>query len=323
MKLTLRTLADQVQTEGDAYAFLEDLRWHGNPVCAHCGHDKAYFLTPKNGTTRATGPNRTMSPRRVWKCAKCRRQFSVLTNTVFHGTKVSIRSWLMVMVQMCAAKNGISAREIERMHDVTPETAWYMLHRLRESMRRDPLAGMLQGVIVADETYIGGKEKNKHASRRDSHAMGRGTHQVPVLSLVERESGEVRSRVLPRVTGANLEQALKEDVIAERSVLHTDGLPTYRRPGRAFIEHSRVDHEAGEYVSPTGATTNHVEGFFSQLKRSIDGTHHHVSVEHLPRYLDQFDFMYSTRKLSDSARMERMIGQAGGRRLSYKPLTGQ
>ena len=85
--MTLRTLADQVQTEADAYAFLEDLRWHGNPVCAHCGHDKAYFLTPKNGTTRATGPNRTMSPRRVWKCAKCRRQFSVLTNSIFHGTK--------------------------------------------------------------------------------------------------------------------------------------------------------------------------------------------------------------------------------------------
>lgn len=165
MKLTLKYLADHVQDEHDAYVLLEDLRWHGTPICSHCGHDKAYFLKPRNGVARGTGMpkadgKRTQSVRRLWKCAKCRKQFSVLTGTIFHGTKISIRTWLTVMVQMSSAKNGISGREVERMHGLTPETAWFMLHRLREAMKREPLVGLLAGTIVADETWIGGKPKN-------------------------------------------------------------------------------------------------------------------------------------------------------------------
>ncbi|MCA1704037.1 MAG: IS1595 family transposase, partial [Actinobacteria bacterium] len=186
MKLTLKNLADRVQDEHDAYLLLEELRWKGTPVCPHCGHDKAYFLTPKGGS-RGTGlkdknGERTRSIRRVWKCAKCRKQFSVLTGTIFHGTKVSLRTWLMVMVQMSSAKNGISAREVERMHGVTPETAWFMLHRLRASMKRDPLAGLLAGTIVADETWIGGKPSNRHGHKRGQGGQGR-TDKTPVLSL--------------------------------------------------------------------------------------------------------------------------------------------
>lgn len=163
MKLTLKYLADHAEDEHDAYLLLERLRWKGTPVCSRCGHDKAYFLSPKGGT-RGTGKpkadgTRTQTVRRTWKCAKCRKQFSVLTGTILHGTKVSLRTWLTVMVQMSSAKNGISAREVERVHGVTPDTAWFMLHRLRESMKRDPLAGLLAGQIVADERWIGGKPR--------------------------------------------------------------------------------------------------------------------------------------------------------------------
>ncbi|MDQ4132159.1 MAG: IS1595 family transposase [Actinomycetota bacterium] len=196
MKLTLKNIADQVRDEHDAYLLLEELRWRGKPVCPHCGHDKAYFLTPKGGT-RGTGKpkpdgKRTQSVRRVWKCAKCRKQFSVLTNTIFHGTKVSLRTWLMVMVQMSSAKNGISAREVEHLHGVTPETAWFMLHRLREAMKRDPLAGLLTGTIVADETYIGGKPKNRHQQGRNRPGTSKGhagtaKDKTPVRSLIERQ----------------------------------------------------------------------------------------------------------------------------------------
>lgn len=328
--MTLKNLADQVVDEADAYRLLEELRWHGEPVCSHCGHDKAYFLNPKGGT-RGTGVpkkdgNRTQSVRRVWKCAKCRKQFSVLTGTIFHGTKVSLRTWLFVMVQMSSAKNGISAREVERMHGVTPETAWFMLQRLREAMRREPLAGLLTGTIVADETFVGGKPKNRH--RQGKQSSGRQgllgsldvAEKVPVLSLVNRETGEVRSQVIPNVTGATLGKAIAEQVDAANSTLYTDAWKGYRKPGQSFLAHEWVDHTANEYVRGP-VSTNQAENYFSQLRRSVDGTYHHVSKEHLPRYLAEFDFRFSTRKLSDDQRTRRIIGQAGGRRLTYKPLT--
>jgi len=331
VRLTLAEIRKRVETEGDAYAVLEELRWPNGPICPHCHHDKAYYLKPKNGATRATGPKKTMSYRRVWKCAKCRRQFSVLTDTIFHGTKVPIETWLMVMVQMCSAKNGISAREIERMHGVTPETAWFVLHRLREAMKREPLAAMLRGTIVADETYIGGtpKKMNKPAKavnyklRMTPRAQGydRGTAKTAVLSLVDAETGEVRSRVVPRVDGHNLRKVMSEQVDMANSTLWTDEGSWYGQIGQEFQAHETVNHSQDEYVDwITGASTNRAEGYFSQLKRSIDGTHHHVSREHLPRYLAEFDFRYSTCKMKDGDRLERMVDQSAGRRLTYRPL---
>ena len=335
MRLTLAQIRKQLHSEADAYALLETLRWpSGQPICPHCGHDKAYFLTPKNGTSRATGPKRTMSERRVWKCAKCRKQFSVLTNTIFHGTKVPIATWLTVMVQMCSAKNGISAREIERMHGLTPETAWYMLHRLREAMKREPLAQMLRGTIIADETWIGGNptRMNKKSRARWEGRMdeprrvapgGERPHQrtakTTVFSLINRETGEVRSQVMSYVTAAHLRKAIAEQVDMAASELHTDESSNYKQVGPEFLAHETVNHSQDEYARGN-VTTNHVEGYFAQLKRSIDGTHHHVSKEHLPRYLAEFDFRYSTRKLSDPERLQVMVDRAEGRRLSYRPL---
>jgi len=316
----------RVQDETDAYLLLEELRWHGTPICAHCGHDKAYFLNPKGGT-RGSGPKRadgvrSQSVRRVWKCAKCRRQFSVLTNTVMHGTKIAIADWLTVMVLMCSAKNGISAREVERLIGVTPETAWHMLHRLREAMKRDPLVGMLSGTIVADETFIGGAEKNKHASKRKPAPGRTPGAKVPVLSLINTETGEVRSQVIPDVTGMTLRKAIEQEVMASESILHADQWASYKPIGRDFVAHVAVDHGNGQYVLD-GASTNAAEGYFSQLKRSLDGTHHHVSREHLHRYLAEFDFRYSTKELSDTERINRMVKGAAGRRLSYRPLVAR
>lgn len=336
MKLTLRTLADRVHDETDAYLLLEELRWDGTPVCPHCGHDKAYFLNPANGKTRATGPNRTMSVRRVWKCAKCRKQFSVLTGTIFHGTKVPLRTWLTVLVQVSSAKNGMSAREVERMHGVTAETAWHMIHRIREAMKREPLVGMMSGTIEADETYMGGKAKNRHqqgrrqTGRRDPNSTvgtvpesaWKGDTKVPVVTLVNRETGEARSHVMKRVTGENIRKVLADHLDSSSTVLMTDQASFYTIVGRDMPQHHSVNHSEGEYVRGH-AHTNTVEGFFSQMKRSIDGTHHHVSVDHLHRYVAEFDFRYSTRKMDDSDRAMLIIEQGGDRRLAYRPLTGR
>lgn len=329
MRLTLAYVRKHVQDEADAYVLLERLRWGADNeelVCPHCGHDRAYFLNPKGGA-RGTGKpkadgKRTQSVRRVWKCAKCRKQFSVLTGTIFHGTKVALADWLTVMVLMCSAKNGISGREVERLIGVTPETAWFMLHRLREAMKREPVAGMLTGVVQADETFIGGQAKYMHNSNpRKAQQEKGGAGKTAVLSLVCGD--EVRSQVVPDVTGASFRKAMAEHIDMASSTLVTDAWVGYNPIGPEFAEHEVVNHAMDEYVNARGATTNHAEGYFSQLKRSIDGTHHHVSREHLPRYLAQFDFLYSTRKLTDSTRLQRMVDQAEGRRLTYRPLPGE
>lgn len=332
-EISIPKIAQQIQTEADAYLYLEGLRWGGTTVCPHCGEaERCYFLNPANGESRKTtrGP---MSQRRVWKCGACRKQFSVLTGSIFHGTKISLRTWIFVMFEMCASKNGVSAREIERKYDLTPKSAWFMTQRIREAMKRGPLADMLGGsgnVVVADETFIGGKEGNKHRQgqrRKPSGAGARNSHsaKVAVLSLIDTETGEARSAVVRDVTGPTLRKAMAEQIDMAGSVLHTDAAGSYKRIAHEFAEHHAVDHSAHEYVryTPQGViTSNQAENFFSQLKRSLDGTHHAVSAQHLPRYLAEFDFRYSTRDLTDSARMMRLMGQTG-RRLSYRPLTGR
>lgn len=318
-EVSVLSLADKLRTEADAYKFLEELRWDGQPVCPHCGSvRKPYFLTPADGESRKTRTG-AASQRRVWKCADCRKQFSVLTGTVFHGTRVPVRTWCFVIFEMCSSKNGVSAREIERKYDLTPKTAWFMLHRLREAMKRDPLAGLLSGRVVADETWYGGKPSNRHGHDPKKHMQGHHD-KTAIMSLVSRETGEVRSRVMPNVKPANLRAVLHEHVDPERTHLHTDGARNYRLIGHEFASHQAVNHDVREYVRGD-VSTNQAEAYFSQLKRSLDGTHHHVSRVHLDRYLAEFDFRFSTRKCTDTERMRLLGRQAGNRRLTYRKPT--
>ncbi|MEX1112982.1 MAG: IS1595 family transposase, partial [Patescibacteria group bacterium] len=255
------------------------------------------------------------------------KQFSVITGTCFHGTKVPLQTWLMVIFEMCASKNGVSCREIERKYQLTPKTAWFVLHRIREAMKDDGLT-MFRGVVVADETFFGGKFRNMHKSKRPDQKAGSegGTaHKIPVLTLIDQDTGQARSRILPRVTAATLRKAIAEQADLPSTTLYTDGNASYNEVGREVAAHHAVDHKQDEYVRyENGAviTSNACEGFFSQLKRSIDGTHHHVSREHLHRYLAEFDFRHSTRKMTDTARMSLLMGQVKSRRLSYRPLAG-
>ena len=323
-KTLLRQVMD-LQSESEAYELVERLRWRGHPVCPHCGTERVVYLTPKAPEGRKTRTG-TVSERRVWKCnqSPCRKQFSVLTGTIFHGTKVPLKIWLAVVVEMCANKNGMAAREIERKYGVAPKTAWHMAHRVREGMvRRSPHS--LLGIIVSDETWIGGDRSNRH---KDVRTMERGfgydggkTDKTPVLALINAATGEVRSAVVPRVDGTTLRKVMSEQIDMGGSVLWTDEGTHYRKLGQEFAAHQTVNHSEDEYVGPLGQTTNRAEGYFSQLKRSLDGTHHRVSVEHLPRYLAEFDFRYSTCKLTDDERVSRLMGQVDGRRLSYKRVT--
>lgn len=329
-EFSIRKLADLIPTEGDAYRMLEELRWGGDPTaCPKCGGiGRCSFIKPANGVNRKTRTG-SKSERRVWFCGHCRKQFSVLTDTIFHGTRISIRTWLFVIFEFCAAKNSISAWEISRKYEITNESAWHMLHRIREAMKREPLAELFRGTVLADETWIGGNPGNMHTDKRPNRAQDRERNQrtrrtdkQPVVALVDYETRAVRSQAVADVTGATLSAVLRENVDVENSALWTDESASYRKIGQPFASHRTVNHAVGEYKRD-GASTNIVEGFFSMLKRGIDGTHHRVSVEHLDRYLAQFDFMYSYCKETDSERMRRVIGNVEARRLPYKPLTGQ
>lgn len=317
--MTLPKIAERIPTEAAAYAFLEELRWHGEPVCPHCGSiAQHYFLTPRNGISRETR-NGNQTQRRLWKCKDCRKPFSVLTGTVMHRSHIPVRTWVLVFFELCSSKNGVAAREIERKYGLAPKSAWHLLHRIREAMKRDPLAGLLSSTIVVDETWIGGNPKNRHGHKTAQHIPGK-TDKTAVVSIIDTKSGEARSKVVANVSGATLRATISEHYDTSTTHLQTDGFKGYIPIATHFASHGSVDHKAGEYVRD-GISTNKAENYFSQLKRSIDGTHHHVSVEHLGRYLAEFDFRYSTHDETDSARMSRLMGQVAGRRLTYRPLT--
>lgn len=342
----------KIQSEADAYRLIEQVRWGDTPECPHCGStERISFLTPTDGVARKT---RTGKPteRRVWFCGACRKQFTVLVGTIFHGTKVPLRTWLFVFYEMCANKNGIAAREIQRRYEVTAKTAWFMTQRIREAMKRQPLAGSFSGVVIADETWIGGVARNKSKAQRAADkvvesnlrpivpgelgyakpkdgpagpARGARANKSIVLSLIDQDTGECRSQVVPDVTGATLRKAIAEQCDLARTTLHTDESPSYLPVAEELAGHKTVNHAEEQYArweNGSLISSNAAEGYFSQLKRSIDGTHHHVSHEHLPRYLAEFDFRYSTRKMTDSARTMRLFGQVANRRLTYRPLTG-
>ena len=133
----MASLSREVTSEADAYRYLENLRWGSNPRCAHCASENVRLIPPTNGVSRKSAGG-TMSERRVWKCAECRKQFSVITNMMMHATEAPVRTWLLVILDMISDKNGTAAREVERMYGVAPRTAWHMLHRIRQVMAGGP-----------------------------------------------------------------------------------------------------------------------------------------------------------------------------------------
>lgn len=179
LALTLLQIADRLGSEADAYRYMESLRWgEGEPVCPHCDNVGASYIRPLKGVSRKTrtGAN---SERRVWRCFSCRKQFSVITGTIFHGTKVSLRIWILVFFEMCLSKNGVAAREVERKYGVCSRTAWFMLHRIREAMKSDALAQTMRGTIQADETWIGGDPANRHGG--DKSHLGKPHVAVAIV----------------------------------------------------------------------------------------------------------------------------------------------
>lgn len=258
----------------------------------------------------------------LYQCNSCRKPFTVTVGTLYERSHIPLHKWLAATHLLMASKKGMSANQISRMLDLPYKTAWFMCHRIRESLRETVAdAGPLGGsgkTVEADETYIGGKETNKHKSKRQTGMQG-GKGKEPVLSLVER-GGKVRSRHIADVTGATLRNAIVTQ--ADRSsYLMTDEAKAYTKIGDEFAGHGVVNHSAEEYVRAYFWHTNTVEGYFSILKRGVVGTYHHVSATHLHRYLAEFDFRYNERAalgVSDAERTAKSVLGIVGKRLTYR-----
>jgi transposase-like protein len=293
--------------ENAAREWLEARVWANGRICPHCGAvDQSTLM---QGKSHRPG---------LYQCNACREPFSVTVGTLYERSHTPLHKWLAATHLLMASKKGMSAMQIHRMLGVSYKSAWFMMHRIRESLREKmPEAGGLGGknkVVEADETFVGGKARN-----RKNHVPPKEA----VLSLVER-GGKVRSRHIPDVAGATLREAIVTQV-DRASYLMTDDAMQYITIGREFAGHGTVNHSDEEYVRAYFWHTNTAEGYFSILKRGIVGVYHHVSAEHLHRYLAEFDYRYNKRValgVNDRERMAKSIKGIVGKRLTY-PRTGE
>ncbi len=279
---------------------LEVLRWPTGAVCPHCG---CLGGTKLEGAKHRPG---------VYQCNECREQFTVTVGTVFERSKIALNKWLLATHLMCSSKKGMSAHQIGRMLGATYKTAWFMCHRIREAMTGEGGSGSLGGqnkVVEVDETYVGGKAKNR--------AFREPAPKKAVVALVERE-GHVKSFHVANVTGATLRPIIVQHV-SRKSMLMTDEAAVYTKIGAEFANHGTVNHSAGEYTRKGHFYhSNTVENFFSIFKRGVIGVYHHLSEAHIGRYCAEFDFRYNTRKENDVVRTEMALRGIEGKRLTYR-----
>jgi transposase-like protein len=299
--------APHFHNETAAIAHLEAIVWPQGPFCPRCGgFDR---ITPVKGGRAG-----------LRRCGPCKREFTVTVGTIFERSHVKLHKWFQAAHLMASSKKGISAHQLHRTLKVQYKTAWFMEHRLREAMRElhptEPLGGEGKRVEM-DETFVGGLEKNKHRSKRKHSGTG-GTGKEAVYSLVER-GARVRSHHVPSVNADNL-QPIIEAQIDGATLVYTDEGAASKKLGRLFEKHDSVNHSLGEYVRGD-VHTNTIEGYFSILKRGINGVYHHVSQQHLKRYLAEFDFRYNMRAalgVDDATRADRLVRGIVGKRLTYR-----
>jgi transposase-like protein len=314
-------VAPHFQDEEKARQFLEAKRWPNGPVCPHCeAVNNATKLEAKAGT-------KTHARKSVWKCKACEKQFSVMIGTIFEDSHIPLNKWLYAFHLLCASKKGMSAHQLHRMLGVTYKSAWFMAHRIRWAMAQEPLSSKLTGTIEIDETYVGGKRRNRipHATKpgeREQDRPGPFDGKEAVVSVLQR-GGRVQSMHVEKVTARTLKPVVRK-MVDESAHVITDSGTALRFTNKEY-RHDTVNHKAGEYVRYEDGlciTTNSIEGFFGILKRGVNGVYHHVGKRHLHRYLSEFDFRYNTRKMTDAERRDLAIKQVEGKRLLYRESPG-
>lgn len=261
-------------TQNACLAHLEQVRWNNEPVCPYCKSKKQSPL-PKEHR---------------YHCNSCNKSYSVTVGTIFHSTKMDLQKWFLGITLVLNAKKGLSARQLSRDIEVTKDTAWRMQMQIRKAFRE--YGDLLQGIVEADETYIGGKNKNKHADKKTKGGQGRNTKDKTAVVGVVQRGGKVVAQKVKDVKGRTLKNFISENV-SKGSTMMTDEWTSYKGLSPKFV-HMVVSHGQGQYVKGE-CHTNTMENFWSILKRGIIGQYHKVSCKYLNQYINEFCFRYNNR----------------------------
>jgi transposase-like protein len=296
--MSLQEFQAWLPDEVAAVKYFEHTRWGSKPVCPHCKSDDVARI----------GSGKPMP----FRCRSCREHFSVKTGSVMQSSKIGVRTWLLAMYFMSVAKKGVSSCQMARQLGIKQDTAWFLQQRIRESWNQERF--LMDGEVEMDETYTGGKEKNKHASKR-LHAGRGGTGKTMVVGLRQR-----KGRIFAVVAKTASKKVLHEIIdqrIAPTATLYTDDHRGYI--GAPVAAHVAVKHSVGEYVNGN-ASTNGVESFWALLKRGYYGTFHKMSEEHLPRYVNEFAPRQNSLMLTTEEQIKATLAGTVGRSLPYKKL---
>jgi transposase-like protein len=297
--ITLTELIRLFPDDDTAEAFFADERWPNGVGCPHCGS-----LKVQSGAAHKTMP---------YRCRDCRKRFSVKTGTVMEGSNLGYQTWALAAYLLTTNLKGVSSMKLHRDLGITQKSAWHLAHRLRQAWEDQP--PQFNGPVEADETFIGGKEGNKHKAQR-SGVHGGPMGKLPVAGVKDRETNRVSAAPVERTDGPTLRTFVWERTTS-RATVYTDEASAYRGLPR---EHEAVKHGVGEYVRGQ-AHTNGIESFWSMLKRGYQGTYHKMSADHLGRYVAEFAGRHNARELDTIDQLRAVVRGMVGKRLRYSDLT--
>ena len=309
----IRTLLEAVAYFADAeraHDFAVRIRWPHGPACPRldCGNADPARI-------------QYIATRKKWRCKECKRQFSVKVGSIFEDSPIPLTKWMPAIWLLASNRNGISSCELARALSVTQRTAWFMLHRIREAMAT-PTHDRLSGEVEADETYIGGKQRNKRGNigrqQTGAKSLGPQAGRTVVMGLIER-GGRVRAFTVPNVRRSTIMPRIVEHV-GPGSTVYTDALRSYHDVSQSYVHHV-IDH-AVSYVEGQ-VHTNSIENFWSVLKRTLGGTYIAARPWHLDAYLDEQIFRFNSRKGNDGDRFLAAAKATDGKRLTYRDLTAR